>query len=151
MMRWVRKGNIVAGLAAAVLLCAFLGIFKDPLLKWGFKKALRAAAGAKVDIGSVGTSLWRGRLVLSRVAVADKNEPMKNLFSFETAAFQFSPRAALRVRSFFRRPRSPDCGSARRAKRAGRFRAGRLCSRRSSARSPRSWSRTIFLRWTTPA
>jgi uncharacterized protein (TIGR03545 family) len=101
MMRWVRKGNLIAGLVAAVLLSAFLGIFKDPMLKWGFKKAARAAAGAKVDIGSVKTSLLHGRLVLSRVAIADKTEPMKNLVSFDTAQFQFSPSAALRAKIVF--------------------------------------------------
>lgn len=98
MMRWVRKGNLIAGLVAAVLLSVFLAIFKDPMLKWGFKKAARAAAGAKVDIGSVETSLLHGRLVLSRVAVADKSEPMKNLFSLEEASFRFSPWTALRAK-----------------------------------------------------
>lgn len=98
MNRWVRKGNIVAAGVAAVLLSIFLFFFMDPILKWGFKKAGRAAAGAKVDIASVKTSVFRGRLALRGVAVADKSEPMKNLFQFDEAVFEFSPKEALRAK-----------------------------------------------------
>lgn len=95
-MKWIKKWNLIAALAAVGLIWLLLVLFLDPLIKRALIGAGQAAAGAKVEIGSVKTKLLRGSFVVSRVTVADKNAPMKNLVEFEKADLAFSPSAALR-------------------------------------------------------
>ena len=94
----IRKNNLIAAAVSLALAALFGLLFMDPLIKWALVKGGEAAAGAKVAIGKVRTRPFKGRLVLSRVSVANKNEPFKNLFEFDQAAFQFDPAAALRAK-----------------------------------------------------
>jgi uncharacterized protein (TIGR03545 family) len=93
---WIRKGNLYAVAGVFALLWAFCFFFLDGLLRWGLIKAAQAAAGAKVEVGSLRTKLRAGSLTIRAVAVADKNDPMKNLVEFEDAELAFLPGAALR-------------------------------------------------------
>ncbi len=94
-MSWVKKGSVAAALAVCGLIALVLWLFLDSFLRWAFVRLGQAAAGAKVDISRVQSRLLSGRLELDRVAVADKHEPMKNLFQFDRAVFQMSPGALL--------------------------------------------------------
>lgn len=96
MKHWINAGSVKKTAAVAAVLFLFFWLALDPLLKWGLVKAGQAAAGAKVDIGSLSTSVTAGKLEIRGIAVANKNEPMKNLFELSEAVFQFSPGQALR-------------------------------------------------------
>lgn len=97
-MNWVRKNNLIAVAVAGALLSLFLLLFMDPLIKWGIVKAGQGATGAKVEVGSVKTKLLAGRVTLRRVAAANKNEPMKNLFELKEAVLELQPKALLRAK-----------------------------------------------------
>jgi uncharacterized protein (TIGR03545 family) len=96
MSSWVKKGNVIAAAVVFGLLFVFFYFCLDPLLKRAIVSAGQAAAGAKVEIGSLRTRLAAGTLEIRSVAVANKNEPMENLFELGAADLRFSPGAALR-------------------------------------------------------
>lgn len=101
-MSWIKKGPVLGTLGAALLVWAFVFFFFDPLLKQGMIAAGQAAAGAKVEIGSVRTKWLKGTLEIRRVAVADRNEPMKNLAELSRAAFHLDVSAAVRGKGVVR-------------------------------------------------
>lgn len=96
MSGWVNRKKTVAALVVLGVIWLLAVLFLDPLLKRGLITAGQAAAGAKVEIGALRTSLLKGSLTIQNVAVANKNDPMKNVVEFSDAALRFSPGAALR-------------------------------------------------------
>jgi len=90
-MSWVKKGPVLGTLGAVLLLWAFVFFFFDPLLKRGLIAGGEAAAGAKVEIGSVRSKWLKGTLEIKGVAVADRDEPMKNLVELSRIAFRMPP------------------------------------------------------------
>lgn len=101
-MSWVKKGNIIAVLVVLALVVLFSRIFLDPLLKRALISGGQAAASAKVEIDDVETHLFKGQLLITRVAVADKNAPMKNLIELESARLEFKPSALIRAKAVVR-------------------------------------------------
>jgi uncharacterized protein (TIGR03545 family) len=88
LIRWERVGPV---LGTAVLLAILIVIFLDPVLKWAIVKAGQSVFGARVNIASVKTKLLKGRITVNGLQVADKSSPMKNLFQWDQAAFDFQP------------------------------------------------------------
>lgn len=101
-MSWVKKGPVLATLFAVLLIWAFVFFFFDPLLKRGLISAGQAAAGAKVEIGSLNSKWLKGTLELKDVAVADRARPMTNLVELSRAAFQLDTSAAVRGKGVVR-------------------------------------------------
>ncbi|PIR19777.1 MAG: hypothetical protein COV48_00135, partial [Elusimicrobia bacterium CG11_big_fil_rev_8_21_14_0_20_64_6] len=101
-MSWIKKGPVLGTLGAALLLWAFVFFFFDPILKQGLILGGQAAAGAKVEIGSVRSKWLKGTLEIRRAAVADREAPMKNLAELSRAAFQLDLSAALRGKGVVR-------------------------------------------------
>lgn len=101
-MSWVKKGPVLATLGAVLLLWAFVFFFFDPVLKRGLIAGGQAAAGAKVEIGSVRSKWLKGTLEIKGIAVADREEPMKNLVELSRVAFQLDTSAALRGKGVVR-------------------------------------------------
>lgn len=101
-MTWLKKAALyrLAGGLAVTWLAAFF-LF-DPALKWALKKAGAKAAGAKVDIASVRTKWLRGTLDVYGLAVADKNEPMRNVVESSHLGFHADIGAALRGKTVIR-------------------------------------------------
>lgn len=95
-MSWVKKGPILATAGALVLVWALVFFFFDPLLKMGLVAAGQKAAGARVEIASVRSKWLRGTLEIGRTAVADREEPMKNLIELSRMTFRLDTSAALR-------------------------------------------------------
>ncbi|MFI5346335.1 MAG: TIGR03545 family protein [Elusimicrobiota bacterium] len=95
-MIWLKKSSLyklVGGIAVLWLLVFF---FFDPVLKIALVKAGQAAAGAKVEISSVRSKWLHGTLEVRGIAIADKNQPMKNLIEISRAGFALDMSAALR-------------------------------------------------------
>jgi uncharacterized protein (TIGR03545 family) len=101
-MSWVKKGPVLGTLGAILLLWAFVFFFFDPILKHALISGGQAAAGAKVEIGSVRSKWLKGTLELRAIAVADKEAPMKNAVELSRAAFQLDVSAALRGKGVVR-------------------------------------------------
>ncbi|MCM2304371.1 MAG: TIGR03545 family protein [Elusimicrobia bacterium] len=101
-MSWVKKGPVLGTLGAVLLLWAFVFFFFDPLLKRGLIAGGEAAAGAKVEIGSVRSKWLKGTLEIKGVAVADRDEPMKNLVELSRIAFSLDTSAAVRGKGVVR-------------------------------------------------
>lgn len=101
-MSWVKKGPVLGTLGAILLLWAFIFLFFDPLLKRALIAGGQAAAGAKVEIGSVRSKWLKGVLEIRRVAIADRQEPMKNLVELSRIGFQLDTSAALRGKGVVR-------------------------------------------------
>jgi uncharacterized protein (TIGR03545 family) len=99
---WIKKGPLarLVGGSVVVWLIVFFGF--DPVLKFAFVKAGQAAAGAKVEIASLRTKWLSGTLELRGIAIADKNQPMKNVVEFSRAAFSLDVGQALRGKGVVR-------------------------------------------------
>ncbi|MEK7389525.1 MAG: TIGR03545 family protein [Elusimicrobiota bacterium] len=95
-MNWLKKGPVLATLTALLLLWAGVVFFFDPLLKRALIAGGQAAAGAKVDIGFLRSRWLKGTLEIGRVAVADREQTMRNLVEFSRADLRLDISAALR-------------------------------------------------------
>lgn len=86
MIRWKAVAPTLTLLLAGSLLTVFL---LDPFVKWAIVKAGESVFGARVGVRSAAVSLRRSSLRIRGMTVADKSEPMSNLFEFDEAAFDF--------------------------------------------------------------
>jgi uncharacterized protein (TIGR03545 family) len=86
--------------AAGFIVLAVTGViaFKNPLAKLGIQRGLEAVFGAKCDIGSVNVGILDSSLTINSLAVANKNNTMRNLFEMERIALDFSLTQILRGR-----------------------------------------------------
>jgi uncharacterized protein (TIGR03545 family) len=66
-----------AAIVLAIVLTVRFGL--DPFLRWALITAGEAAIGAKVEVAEVQTSLRGGELVVSGLAAANPQKPMRNL------------------------------------------------------------------------
>jgi uncharacterized protein (TIGR03545 family) len=101
-MSWVKKGPVLGTVGAFLILWALVFCFFDPILKSALIAGGQAAAGAKVEIGSVRSKWLKGTLEIDRIAVADREAPMKNVVEFSRLAFQLDMSAALRGKGVVR-------------------------------------------------
>jgi len=76
MIRWSYVLPRLVVLVAAVLA---IGLGLDPLLRWSLVSLGQQITSAKVEIGSLASSLGQSEICLRDVQVADPDEPMKNL------------------------------------------------------------------------
>jgi len=91
-MRW---SYIISRLTILAVIWAALFFGMDPAIKWGMRKGLQAAAGAKADIGRVHTTIFPPTMTISDLALANKNKPMENIFEFKTLRFKLRGRPLL--------------------------------------------------------
>lgn len=101
-MSWIKKGPVLGTLGAVLLLWAFVFFFFDPILRRALIAGGQAAAGAKVEIGSLRSKWLKGTLEIRRIAVADRETPMKNLVEFSRIVFQLDTSAVLRGKGVVR-------------------------------------------------
>ncbi|MBI5595469.1 MAG: TIGR03545 family protein [Elusimicrobia bacterium] len=92
MIRW---SYVVPRLAVVGLLWAFFALSFDPLAERALERGASSALGARVDIGSFKTRFLPPSATLARVAAADPEEPMRNLFEFASAKFSLEGRPLL--------------------------------------------------------
>ena len=70
MIRWK---YVIPRLLALTLIAIAIWLGTDPLLRWSFLRSAQQVAGAKVEIRSLKTDLWRGSIQIGHVTVADSN------------------------------------------------------------------------------
>ncbi|HRY56291.1 MAG TPA: hypothetical protein P5142_16840 [Spirochaetia bacterium] len=97
---FVKKGPLVlAGLLAAAL-AAFGLLFMNPLLERAAEAGLEAVFGARAEIASFRLDPFRLRVSIGALAVADRDEPMTNLFETGRLELRLNAASALRGRVY---------------------------------------------------
>src|SRR5262245_61536380 len=80
-MRW---GYVVSRAVLLAALWAFVAFGLDPLLQYGLTSAGQKAISAKVDVGTVRTSLFPPRLSIQKLRAANRDMPGTNLLEFDS-------------------------------------------------------------------
>lgn len=84
----VRQGNLILTAALAGFISVFFLIFLDPLLKRAVVGIGQKIFQARVDVKKIETKIFQGKIAVHGLTVADKKEPMRNLFEWQKAQFQ---------------------------------------------------------------
>ena len=94
----IRLVPLAAAAGFIVLLVSAVLAFKDPLAKMGLQRALEGIFGAKCDIARVSVKILDSSVTINSLAVANKNNTMRNLFEMERIAVDFDLTQILRGR-----------------------------------------------------
>jgi uncharacterized protein (TIGR03545 family) len=86
-MKIIRWSAVIPTLIFLLLVFLIAFFLVDPLAKWALIKGGETTFGAKVDIQSVRVGFRDTSLTIKGMAVANKNEPMKNFFELQDAVF----------------------------------------------------------------
>ena len=86
-MKIIRWPRVIAALIFIVVVWLVAFLLSDPIAKWALVKGGESLFGAKVEVQSVHISFRKTSMTIARLAVANKNAPMKNLFELEEATF----------------------------------------------------------------
>ncbi|HPI03048.1 MAG TPA: TIGR03545 family protein [Candidatus Goldiibacteriota bacterium] len=86
-MKLFRKSGIIAFISFAVLSSVFGFFFLDPLAKAAAMNFGERIFKAKVEIDKFDIQALKGKVILEGIAVADRNNPMINLFEAKNADF----------------------------------------------------------------
>ncbi|NQT16250.1 MAG: TIGR03545 family protein, partial [Planctomycetes bacterium] len=93
MIRWKYAAPRLI-LLGAILVTLWFGL--NPAVRWAILSTGQSATSAKVDVGSVETSLLRTELRLADVAVANPQAKRKNLFEADQVVLRLDANALLR-------------------------------------------------------
>ncbi|MFT6975567.1 MAG: hypothetical protein ACJA0E_001568, partial [Bermanella sp.] len=91
MTKWIRWSGIAGFLAFVALVTAFWMMAAGPLLKMAIEKYGSEAAGAQVNVADISFGLNPLSITISGVQVTDKDAPMENMMSFDTAIANLEP------------------------------------------------------------
>ncbi|MDR1899790.1 MAG: hypothetical protein LBQ55_07275 [Treponema sp.] len=96
-----RKGPVkflplTAAAIVVVGLVFFFTVLMNPLLEGAMEKGLEALFEARVEVDNFNLNLLRFRVGIGRIAVANRDSPMKNLFETGRLEFRLKPEAVLR-------------------------------------------------------
>lgn len=87
----VRKGRIILVVLVVGGIVAFNLLFKNMLLERAAERGLEEAFRARAEIDSLRFSAFQGTLTMDSLRVADRREPMENLFELGPIAFRMLP------------------------------------------------------------
>lgn len=104
----VRVGKVSLLAVLAVGLLVFNLFFHDRLVEAGLERALQGVFSARAEIDGLRLRLLRGRLSFHRLAVADQEQPMRNLFELGRSTVDLQTGALLRGRVIVRNLSSRD-------------------------------------------
>ena len=85
--------------AAAIVVAAlafFFTVLMNPLLEGALEKGLQALFEARAEVDGFNLNPLRFRVGIRRIAVANRDSPMKNLFETGRLEFRLKPAAVLR-------------------------------------------------------
>jgi uncharacterized protein (TIGR03545 family) len=80
----------------AAALAVFFTFFMNPLLERALERGLEALFEARADVDNFRLNVFRFRAGMDAVTVANRNDPMKNLFQLGRMEFRLNLAAALR-------------------------------------------------------
>jgi uncharacterized protein (TIGR03545 family) len=94
-LRWK---YVLPRLTLLIVVVAGVRFGLDPLLRTIIVSAGQSATGAKVDLATLETSLWKGSVVLGGLQVANPQSPLRNLLEAERTEFSLDVNALLQKR-----------------------------------------------------
>lgn len=89
---------LAAAVGVVVVMVSAVLIFKDPLIKRGLQSVMQSAFGAKVDIEYLHLGILDSNFTIRGLAVANRNNTMKNLFEIGGLTVDFDLLQLLRKR-----------------------------------------------------
>ncbi len=95
-----KAGPIIALALVGGALVVFSLFFMNPVLENAAESALEAAFGAKAEVSGIRFSPARMSVSIARIAVADRDSPMTNLFETGRLELRINPAALLRGRLY---------------------------------------------------
>ncbi|MDR0601812.1 MAG: hypothetical protein LBG42_05465 [Treponema sp.] len=113
-------------------LVVFFTFFMNPLLERALERGLEALFEARADVDNFHLNVFHFRVGIDAVTVANRNEPMKNLFQLGRMEFRLNPVAVLRGKIYIEEIRT---GAIRFG--TDRTVSGALPGRAAAARSSR--------------
>ena len=104
LLKWVKRNRkkaikiIPLAFAGAVVagLVIFFAVFANPLLERALEKGLEAIFEAKSDVSHFRLSVFKFRIAIGSITVANRDSPMKNLFQMGKTEIRLKPEAILR-------------------------------------------------------
>lgn len=86
----VKIVNLLAALGCVVGLAAAVAAFRNPLARLAVTRSLEGAFGARCDLATIDLDIAGARFSLSGLSVANRDEPMRNLFEVGELDLDFS-------------------------------------------------------------
>lgn len=102
----VKIGPLILAVAFSATLAVFLLFFMNPLLQRSLEGALEGLFGARAEVSSFNLDLFRFRIHIGDITVADQNAPMTNLFQIHRLELRLDPAAAFRFRLYIQEARA---------------------------------------------
>ena len=91
MTKWIRWSGLIGFSTVVVLIAGFWLFALGPLMKMAVEKFGSDAVGAQVNVDDISLGFSPLSLTIKGVQVADKDAPMENIVSFETAVATLEP------------------------------------------------------------
>ena len=91
MTKWIRWSGLAGFIIVSALIVCFWLFAAGPLTKLAIESFGSRALGAKVDVADVSFGLNPMTIIVSGVQLTDKDKPMENIVSFETAVANIEP------------------------------------------------------------
>lgn len=91
MTKWIRWSGLAGFIIVSALIVCFWLFAAGPLTKLAIESFGSRALGAKVDVADVSFGLNPMTITVSGVQLTDKDKPMENIVSFETAVANIEP------------------------------------------------------------
>ena len=91
MTKWIRWSGLAGFIFVSALIVCFWLFAAGPLTKLAIESFGSRALGAKVDVADVSFGLNPMTITVSGVQLTDKDKPMENIVSFETAVANIEP------------------------------------------------------------
>lgn len=86
--KWIRWKFVIPFIILIALIVIFFRVFFDPLLEAGLEKIGGKINRARVDISGLHTKIFRGRITIQDIQVADPDIEMKNTIQMGPLAFE---------------------------------------------------------------
>ena len=96
----VKKGPLVLAALLVAVIVVFALFFMNPLLGRAIERGLESAFGARAEVAAFRLDLFRLRVSMRSVAVADRDKPMTNLFATGRLELRLDPASLLRGRVY---------------------------------------------------
>jgi len=91
MTKWIRWSGLAGFITVVALIAAFWLLALGPLMKMAVEKYGSEAVGAQVNVADISLGFSPLSLTIKGVQVADKDAPMENMVSFDTAVATLEP------------------------------------------------------------
>ncbi|GAB1482096.1 hypothetical protein MASR2M78_09110 [Treponema sp.] len=103
---FVKTGPLILLVLLIAGLSIFYLFFMNPLLERTGEQALQALFGARAEISSFKLDLFKLRVSMDSLEVADRDSPMKNLFQSEKLNLNLNPASLLRGKIYIEKAES---------------------------------------------